>query len=211
LTIRVAPQIASLRGLVVERSNLPLARGAWNVPVPIDGGVYSLVVSAPGYRAWRATVSVEPERDRVTVDVGPDTLVAVEPKAVAVPVSREPRANATPAAWSRTRWLGVGYAATGVVSLGLSGFVLLRALDKKEESDRACSGRDCSEPAAQAAREDARRLGDWATGFSIAGGALVATGVTLFLVGGAGTAERGTTVGLGGDVTGPRLAVSGRF
>jgi hypothetical protein len=212
LTIRVAPEVASIRGLVIERSKLPIARGAWNAPVPIDGGKYAIEASAPGYQAFSAMVSIGSERDRVTVDIGRQDLIAIVEATAAGPSMGPTADKQDRSGWSRTRWLGVGYAATGVVSLGMSGFVLLRALDKKRDSeDKGCSATTCANSEGLADREDALRLGNWATGFGIAGGALVATGAILFWAGRRDSSEHQTSIALGGDATGPRLAVSGRF
>lgn len=213
LTIRVAPEVASLRGVRIERSKVVLERGAWNVPVPIDGGSHAIGVSAPGHEAWSTQVSVAPEGDRVTVEIDGKALVPRTTEGSKLGVGTGQVASASrDQGWSRLRWLGVGYAATGAVSLGVSGFVLLRALDKRSDAEeQGCRGGACPDAPAQADSEDAQRLGNWATGFAVAGGALLATGAVLFWVGRPEAAESGAAVALAGDASGPRLSISGRF
>jgi hypothetical protein len=194
-----------LPGFKLTRSRLAIGPGGWNVPVPIDGGVYELEAVAPGMKPWRTQVPIRPERDRVSVVVPrlePLPAPARRPPARRVPVEQ---------GWSRTRWLGVGYAATGVVSLGASGFMLLRALDKKQDAEPYCSAGRCSEPEGQAASEDAVTFGRWATVFSVGGGALLAAGATLYWIGRPDSPESSASVSVSSDPSGPQLSVSGSF
>ncbi|MBI4699923.1 MAG: PEGA domain-containing protein [Deltaproteobacteria bacterium] len=67
-------------------------------PVAVDGGEHRIEVSAPGYRSWATTVTVQPERDVVTVPV--PALEKIAGEGAATPPAERPVAAkpATPPA-----------------------------------------------------------------------------------------------------------------
>jgi hypothetical protein len=78
--------------------------------------------------------------------------------------------------------LAAGTVAGGVVSVGIATAYALKAMAKNEDSKAGCDGDRCS-PAATQDRLDARAFGNVATIGFLAGGALIAMGTTLYLVG----------------------------
>lgn len=192
LTVRVPDAVALMAGLTITRSGRTLGRGEWNVALPVDGGRYIVEITAPGRVPAELTVDVAPELAAIVLDV-PE--LAREPKTPA-PVAiepppkpelpREPRPVSSPSrGWSQLQWVGVGSGAAGVASLGIGGYFLSQMLSKKAEADPNCGmpkSNDCT-PEGAADLNDARRNGNWSTGFGIAGGVLVATGASLFLLG----------------------------
>jgi hypothetical protein len=56
-------------GLIVTRDGQTVDAGAWNTGIPLDGGAYTVVASAPGYAAWSTMATVPAERGRIDVDV----------------------------------------------------------------------------------------------------------------------------------------------
>jgi hypothetical protein len=177
LQVNVAPATAALSGLRIERNGVEVGRGAFADAIPVDGGSYRVVASAPGYSPWETSVSVQPENDQVVVDVG--ALRPLPPGAK----PRTARAGAAEKGLTKLQLGGLVTAGVGVVGLGVSGFFALRALDKKSQSDDAgCSGNTCTPDAAEL-RRSALSSADIATVSVIAGGVLAATGAALFFVG----------------------------
>jgi hypothetical protein len=183
--------------------------------VPLDGGDYVLEARAPGRRPWRETVRVASAGDRKVVVV-PELTAEPLPAPAAVAVKSplppaEPREPREPRGLANLQWAGVGTGSAGVVALGVGGYFAARALSSKSDSQRlGCDGSACSTDAGEAALDDAGRFGDYATGFAIAGGSLVALGGTLFLVGRRAPEERRSlSLSVGPSSFGARL--SGAF
>ena len=68
LTIRVSPQ-ARTAELEILRDNDRIETGAWNQPLPTDGGTFRISARAPNRREWTTTIIVAKEGDNQTVDV----------------------------------------------------------------------------------------------------------------------------------------------
>lgn len=105
-----------------------------------------------------------------------------------------PKADASDgerAHWSGLRWTGAVLGAVGVVGLGIGAGFGWAAMSKAKTADDLCDGNACSSQqgvdATNAARHDATLS---TIGFA-AGGALLATGVALFILGGDQGTERG--------------------
>jgi hypothetical protein len=197
LTVQVTPALAGVRGLELMRSERALGRGAWNVPVPLDGGEYVIEARAPQMKPWRAVVKIADEGDRQVVVI--PELVPEPPAPTALPAPAAPpappssRATEVPASpkpqgLSQLQWVGIGGGAVGVVALGVGGYFTARMLGKKEDAN--CDGNLCDDDDSVSSQKDARRFGNYATGFAIAGGSLLALGGTLFFVGRNSAAER---------------------
>ncbi len=84
--------------------------------------------------------------------------------------------------WSTLQWAGVAAAGAGAASLGVGVYFLASALAKKSDSSKDCAGDSCGDQGF-AVRSSAVNRGDAATVFGVAGGLLVAGGITLFVVG----------------------------
>jgi hypothetical protein len=213
LSIEVDPATLALSGLKVERSGASVGRGSYGVAIPVDGGDYRVVATADGRKPWETVVVVRPEADQVTVRV-PELEVAPSEPAAASGHTTSPSAvalGAEPSGWSPLRVGGAATAGIGLVSLGVSGFFALRAQSKKSESDDAgCSDNMCP-PAAAELRRSALSAADVATVTSIAGVVLVATGATLFVVGGSKGKSQGAEVSAALAPGAGIVAVSGVF
>jgi hypothetical protein len=123
-----------------------------------------------------------------------------------VPPLKASPISATPSdtkRWSGLEWTGVGLASAGVVGLGVGGYFLGSALSKNSDSSKDCVGNLCGPDGAEA-RRAAVAAGNRASVFAIAGGALLAGGATLFIVGrlraGRGESEQPPATALGFSV-----------
>lgn len=68
LTVKV-PDDSQIPQLEILRGAVPVDVGAWNHPLPVDGGNYTITARAPGYEPWHTTIEVAPEGDTQEVVV----------------------------------------------------------------------------------------------------------------------------------------------
>jgi hypothetical protein len=68
LTINV-PTGSQVATLQILRNDVAIDTGAWNQPLPIDGGHYTITARAPKYDTWTTTVDIKAESDTKSVDV----------------------------------------------------------------------------------------------------------------------------------------------
>jgi hypothetical protein len=76
LTVNVPTQ-SKLEGLEIRRGNDLIDVGAWNHPLPVDGGKYTITARAPNHDAWTTTIEVSPAHDNKSVEVAPLKLTPV--------------------------------------------------------------------------------------------------------------------------------------
>jgi hypothetical protein len=109
-----------------------------------------------------------------------------------------------------TQRIGIATGAAGIVGLGAGAFFTFRAVSKNNDSKSGCYGDLCM-PAAKQDRLDARSAGNLATIGFIAGGALTAAGVVMYIVGRRSSSSSAQTRSLeaiplaGGDALGAAL------
>lgn len=183
LTIEVAPAVLALPGLVVERDRVAVGRGSLGAALPVDGGEHVVTATAPGQRPWQTRVRVGSEADAATVTI---TTLEREP-VVAAPAARgagrAPATQARDEGLAATQIAGIVSGGLGLAALGASGYLSLRAVDAKNESnDRGCNGNVCVGDAADL-RNDAVSFADAATIAGVSGVVLAGAGVTLFVLG----------------------------
>ncbi len=82
LTIKV-PGAARLPNLAIARGQSAISFGEWNHALPIDGGTYTIVVTAPGHVEWRASIAIGRELDTKTIEI--PILTKLIPKFVPLP------------------------------------------------------------------------------------------------------------------------------
>jgi len=187
LTISVDPSAASVGGFSVKRDGHEIGAGAWGTRVPIDPGEHTIEASAPGHRPFSAKISITTPASAQTVQIPPLALEPVTPSAGAVASAPSPESRADvpaprPAAPLRVPGLIVG--GVGLVTLGVSGVFALRAgsLNRDSKADGHCDARNQCDDVGASKRDDAKTAANIATVTVLAGGALTALGVTLFLL-----------------------------
>jgi hypothetical protein len=109
-------------GLEILRNHEPVDPGAWNKPLPVDGGTYKITARAPGNTDWSSTITVGVERDAWAIVIPRLKAAALQPLPATGPASPSqkpskalPRAKALP--------LALAGAALGLVG-GAVGFEL---------------------------------------------------------------------------------------
>jgi len=162
-------------GSTVRRDDVELGAGSLGVALPADPGPHTIVVSAPGYDASATTFALgEGEVREVTVGPGAK-LVPVAPQVVAAPA---PTSSNT---WRVIAVVTAGVGVAGGVALGTYFGLNARQANDASFANGACDASGGCNATGLAQRNTALRDGNISTIAFIAGGALVATGVVLWL------------------------------
>lgn len=174
LTITVA---TPSEGLSVKRDGQPVREAEWGVAVPLDPGAHLIEATAPGRRPFSTSVEVTSPGSSLDVTV---PALEVEPPPVVAPPPPPPRAAPTPRSILPT--VGLGVAGLGLVGLGLGTYFGLAASSTFDDAKSRCSA-DLTACETRGLH-DVRTARDQATLSTlgcVAGGALLAGGVVLFL------------------------------
>jgi tetratricopeptide (TPR) repeat protein len=180
LTLRLADGApASTR---VSRNGVPVGAGSLGVALVVDPGTQQLVVEADGH-----------ERRLFAIDIaeGKSGAIVVEPgPALPAPPEPEPRhgdeagdeagakAGAEP---TYLHPIGLTLLGVGVAGLAVGVGLGVEAKGRYDEAETLCPAQRCSQLGFDQ-REDARALGNIATGVFVAGAALAAAGAVVEIV-----------------------------
>ncbi len=201
LTVSV-PQ--GLDGLQVKRDGVTIASAEWGLAIPVDLGTHAVEASAPGYKAWGASVEVPNEGAAVTVNV--PSLEAKAPEAaspsapvpprIAPPATPEPQGGEGKGGLQRAT--GLVIAGVGVVGLGVATIFAVSAKSIYNASLSNCEPGNpglCS-PAGVAQRGDARATGNAASVTLGVGAAALAAGALVWIVAPRSSPARSTNASL---------------
>lgn len=147
--------------------------------VAVDPGAHIVEVTAPNKKPYRSTVVIPDDASTTTLAIPAleDASVATakaDEKPPVTDVAPEPPRS------SSTKVIGIVLAGTGVVAIGVGGFLALSARSKYHDADPHCPPAGCDAIGA-AATDDARTLGNIATVVMGAGLAIGITGTVLWL------------------------------
>ncbi len=200
LVVTVAPTVPQA-GLQLLLDGASLSPEEWGLPTPVDPGDHVLVVTSQGRTRRTITAHLGPESPRATIQVDsldepassaqpppPVTLAPAPVESVAPPSSTaapEPDQQPSGADPGATRrWIGIGTGGAGVVSLAVSGVLVLAAKGKFNQSNAPglCTATpdDCN-AAGRPIRQDAVGLAAAATVFVVVGAVAAAAGVVLYV------------------------------
>jgi hypothetical protein len=177
VVVAVAENAYKIPGLVVQRGSATLAEGQFGTPVPVDPGPVLIAATAPGHKRWEMTLDATREAATLTVQIPVlEELPAPEQGATAPD-------KVAPSPWPAQRVAGVGVMGGGIVTVGIAAVLGGLAIDKKSasEQDGHCDPQAVCDDAGLALRNYGRAMGDVSTGLFVAGGALLAGGVVLYL------------------------------
>jgi tetratricopeptide (TPR) repeat protein len=117
--------------------------------------------------------------------------------------------------WSTLRWTGVAFSVLGVAALGTGAGFGLAAMSRASTARELCDGNACISQRGVDAAGSADRAATISNIGFLAGGGLVLTGATLFLLGGDASSEKSGEAGLGVNArassSSAALEVSGRW
>ncbi len=173
------PESTYVEGLRVERGGVEVRQAAWGTPLPLDPGEHAIEVTAPGKETYRTIVSIDPGPGHIEVVIPP--LADREQEDIlanSAPVRPEDAAS-DPGGARRT--MGFVVASVGAAGLVAGGLFGLRAMSLNSRSEGECRTERLCSQAGLDLRNDARTSGNWATILGGVGGALVATGVVLWV------------------------------
>jgi len=191
LTISVADE-ARIDGLAILRNGKPLDPMLWNRGLPVDGGDYVIIGSAPGHEGWQTIAHVPSSGGKVSVEVPkfkeliklvpPRTPAPVGPPPVVSTVEGEP--SGAHGGFTTRRKLALGLTGAGVV-LAVTGSLLgASANHQKDAAFRKCPdpATPCGESGeAQSLIQSGRRRALEANiSFGVAAAAIVGAGVLWF-------------------------------
>lgn len=90
------PSENRIGGLEILRNNEPIDPGAWNKPLPVDGGTYQITARAPGNTDWSSSITVGAERDAKSIEIPKLKAAALRPSHAAQPASTPRPVPGTP-------------------------------------------------------------------------------------------------------------------
>ena len=183
----LAPQLSYLTlslagtappGLRVTRNGSALPLASLGVALPVDPGEHRIEVSAPGHASWQRALLVKP---------GPGAHNVRVPALEKLPVEATRPSRVAPAddgSWSTQQTAGAVTGAAGALSVLLgAGFgVYAKVEGDRSKREEFCpnDGHNGCTPEGVDIRERARAFGTASTVTFVAGGVLLATGVTLW-------------------------------
>jgi hypothetical protein len=209
---------AQVPGLQVRLNGVAIPSASWNAALPVDPGVQRVEAAAPDHEPWTGTIEVPAGPSERSI-----TIPLLQPKPVEKPRPAPVIATATapppapPAPGSAQRTLGYVTASVGLVGLVAGGVLAYRAYDLNDQSLAQCRANDpnaCT-PEGKSLRDDAKSFATTSTIAVAAGGALLATGITLVLAAPSGeshaAAQRELRLHTSALKRGARLTLEGRF
>jgi tetratricopeptide (TPR) repeat protein len=178
LTLKVPPDVKSLKGLVVTRNGVAIGAAQFGEQIPVDKGPHTVEVSAPGKKPWRGEITTS-DGQPFALDVPPLEDAPVEQGTGPI---GGPAGPAEPE--SKPTWLiptGFVVGGVGVAALGVGGVLGGLALGKASDANDACPGGFCSAEG-NALAGDASTFGNAATGLFVGGGVLAGAGILMLVL-----------------------------
>jgi hypothetical protein len=181
----VSDEVQKTPSLEIRRDDTPIGAAQFGVPLPVDSGKHLIKVSAAGKRSWETTVEASGEGNTFTVTI---PALKEEPQVGLVPSAAPSVALSGAAAAGPVDVPGAGRATAGLVIgggglVGLGVGVVLSLVSKSiyDPSNAHCNAASRCDAEGFKMRKDAIGMADSATVVLIAGGVLLAGGVTFWL------------------------------
>jgi hypothetical protein len=184
----VVPDNVRTPGLQVFRDDIALDPAIWNGLAATDAGKHVFRATAPGKLEWKTTVDVQGEGKATDVTVPPLAAAPVEakpevkPAASAEPVTAPPPPPPGPPPANNQRTAGFVVGGLGVAGLAVGGIFGGLASSQWSKAKDKCPANLCIDQAAQDDAKGAKTKATISTAGFVAGGVLLAVGVTIVLV-----------------------------
>jgi hypothetical protein len=161
-------------GLEITRDGEKVELNQLGVSLVVDPGPHAIVVNAPGSQRWEKSVDVPPDGGTASI-----VLVVVATGKTDEPPPAEPSDPGTP-----FRIGGLVVAGVGLVGVGLGTAFGVIASSKLSDSnaDNHCDAQNTCDPVGLGLRSDAQSAATISTIGFIAGGVLIAGGITMFVL-----------------------------
>ncbi len=192
LTIRVQDPADKIE---VTRDGAQTSPASWGTPIPVDVGTHTVQATAPARKAYKITVKVAKDGDRVEVmvpklEVGAATVATTTPPPVTGPVTPPPVVH-TGDDGAGQRTIGFIVGGVGVAGIAVGAVTGLVAMGKNSDSKKACpNDGGCPDADAVKANDSARTFGTVSTIAFIAGGILAAAGAVVIFTAPTATSSR---------------------
>jgi len=223
VTVQVPPELLSLAGFRLLRDGVEFERASFGTALPTDGGSHLFYASAPGRVPWTSTVTLLAERDHKVLvlpvlDLERPALVGESPvgpqkKALPAPTP-PPTESGEPGSDVTLKRASLGFAIASVVGLGVGTGFALSARSKNDQSNANghCDSSGCDAQGVEL-RNDALAAAKAATWSFVAGGALAACSVTLYLTANSSRAQAKGVARVQGNLSlgAPSVSVVGSF
>ncbi len=184
LTLSATTAAAAIKGLEVRRDGLTFSSAVFNRALPIDGGLHTIELSAPGYLSESLSIRIDPEGDTATLVLPVLRPVAGAPRGSSGDTSPGDAA-AKSSGLTGQESLGIGIGAAGIGAAAVGGAFLVAALVKLDQSNEYCTAESrCINRTGVQLRADAVDWGNLATALGIGGALLAAGGFTLYWLSG---------------------------
>lgn len=160
-------------GARVSIDDEPVATTPLSAPIPLNPGPHRILARKDGYAEALQRIEVaggETPTVTLTLSELPSARTAEKP-------ATEPESSG-----SALRTTGIIVGAVGLVTLGVGTAFGLSAKSKNDDAASMCSGLECRDPRALTLTDEARSQATISTFGFVAGGALLAGGVVLYLV-----------------------------
>lgn len=188
LTIRAMSGDAADAQLEVRRDGVAVQPAELGSPIPVDPGEHLIEARAPGKAPWSSKVQVGPNAAKVSVEIPALQAEGAAPAPVASPIvtttttTTEPPSDKPASDGAAQRTTGLVLGGAGIVGVGLGTFFGLRASSKWSDAKEKCTDYPygCGAEGTDL-RSSASSAGAVSTIAFVAGGALIATGVVLYL------------------------------
>lgn len=206
LTVRLAPEVSALTGVVVQRDGTALGPPQWGLAIPVDGGAHDVEVTAPGYLPFHARVEVARSKGDTVVDVPALTSEGAPspaPESTPAPPPASSGAASDAATWQKpvSRAL-IGVGAAGVVTGVVLGALALSNNSRSNDDGCNATTNECTSASGVELRSKALGFATGSTIAFIAGGVLAGAGIVLWI-----TEPKGLHV----NVAGSNVTLQGTF
>ncbi len=187
--VSVAAAGAMPADAVIRVDDTTLGPASLGVPLPVEPGAHTVQATAAGKKSWSTAVQVAADGATTTVSIpvledapAPTPVPAAVPTPASSPSPSPPPSTPPWPPPSSSPWptLGLVTAGAGLASLAAGGAFGLVAMGKR--NDAHCQGTACPDASSASTLGDAKTAADWSTGLLVVGGALAASGVTIWLV-----------------------------
>jgi hypothetical protein len=189
LTIRAISGEDADTHLEVRRDGVALQEAELGSPIPVDPGEHLIEAAAPGKQKWSSKVQVAGDAAKVQIEIprlapegGASPAGTTSAPVVTTTTTTEPPSDKPASSGSAQRTTGLVFGGAGIVGIGLGTFFGLQASSKWSDAKAKCSDYpfNCGTEGTDL-RSSAHSAGTVSTVAFIAGGALLATGVVLYL------------------------------
>jgi hypothetical protein len=208
-----------IAGFELRDNGRSVPQASWNVALPVDPGSHLIEAMAPGRKPWSTTIDVPAGGASQRLDV-PELAALPEerPATQETPVERETpmrappvEADAAPTSGSGQRTVGLILGGVGVVGIGVGSFFGLNAISKNDDSLDECTTKSLCNETGVNLRNEAKDAATISTIAFVAGGALLTTGIVLYLTAPSGqeSARRGVHIAAGAEPGSVALRIGG--